>query len=57
MLDECCAFEFDRRGKMIDCAPSAQAGCREDAQSTVQVSILGNDPALTSSLCKRQTQK
>lgn len=29
MLNECCRFEFDRRGKVIDCAPRAKAGCRE----------------------------
>jgi RNA polymerase sigma-70 factor (ECF subfamily) len=31
MLDECCTFEFDRRGKVIDCAPRAKAGCKECA--------------------------
>jgi len=29
MLDDCCAFEFDRRGKVIDCTPRANAGCEE----------------------------
>ena len=29
MLHECCTFEFDRRGKLIDCAPRAKAGCDE----------------------------
>ncbi len=29
MLDECCTFEFDRRGKVIDCSPRPKAGCRE----------------------------
>jgi RNA polymerase sigma-70 factor, ECF subfamily len=29
MLDECCTFEFDRRGKVIGCEPRAQAGCEE----------------------------
>lgn len=29
MLDECCTFEFDRRGKVIDCSPRAKAGCKE----------------------------
>ena len=29
MLDECCTFEFDRRGKVIDCTPRAKAGCDE----------------------------
>jgi len=29
MLDECCTFEFDRRGSLVDCAPRAQSGCRE----------------------------
>ena len=31
MLDECCTFEFDRRGKVIDCEPRANAGCDECA--------------------------
>ena len=31
MLDECCTFEFDRRGKVIDCTPHAKAGCEECA--------------------------
>jgi len=31
MLDECCTFEFDRRGKVIDCTPRAEAGCKECA--------------------------
>ena len=31
MLDECCSFEFDRRGKVIDCAPREKAGCKECA--------------------------
>jgi len=31
MLDECCTFEFDRRGKVIDCTPRAKAGCKECA--------------------------
>lgn len=29
MLDECCTFEFDRRGKVIDCTPRARGGCDE----------------------------
>ncbi len=29
MLDECCTFEFDRRGKVIGCEPRAKAGCEE----------------------------
>jgi len=29
MLHECCTFEFDRRGQMIDCAPRAKGGCQE----------------------------
>lgn len=29
MLDECCTFEFDRRGKVIGCEPRAKAGCKE----------------------------
>ena len=29
MLHECCTFEFDRRGRVIDCAPRAEGGCQE----------------------------
>lgn len=29
MLHDCCTFEFDRRGRVIDCAPRADAGCEE----------------------------
>ena len=29
MLDECCTFEFDRRGRVIDCTPRAKGGCQE----------------------------
>jgi RNA polymerase sigma-70 factor (ECF subfamily) len=29
MLHECCTFEFDRRGKVIDCAPRTTAQCAE----------------------------
>jgi len=29
MLHECCSFEFDRRGRVIDCAPRAEGGCQE----------------------------
>lgn len=29
MLDECCTFEFDRRGRVIDCAPRGDGGCSE----------------------------
>jgi RNA polymerase sigma-70 factor (ECF subfamily) len=31
MLHECCTFQFDRRGKVIDCAPRMKAGCKECA--------------------------
>ena len=31
MLDECCTFEFDRRGKVIGCEPREKAGCKECA--------------------------
>jgi RNA polymerase sigma-70 factor (ECF subfamily) len=31
MLDECCTFEFDRRGKVIGCEPRAKSGCTECA--------------------------
>jgi RNA polymerase sigma-70 factor (ECF subfamily) len=33
MLHECCTFEFDRRGKVIDCQPRAKAGCGECGQN------------------------
>lgn len=29
MLTECCTFEFDRRGKVIDCAPRGKTECAE----------------------------
>jgi RNA polymerase sigma-70 factor (ECF subfamily) len=29
MLHECCTFEFDRRGKVIDCIPREKAECKE----------------------------
>lgn len=29
MLDECCTFEFDRRGHVIGCEPRAQTTCQE----------------------------
>jgi RNA polymerase sigma-70 factor, ECF subfamily len=29
MLHECCTFEFDRRGKVIDCTPRRKAACKE----------------------------
>jgi RNA polymerase sigma-70 factor (ECF subfamily) len=29
MLEECCTFEFDRRGTVIGCEPRAKSGCRE----------------------------
>ena len=29
MLQECCSFEFDRRGKVIGCEPRRNAGCQE----------------------------
>jgi RNA polymerase sigma-70 factor (ECF subfamily) len=29
MLQECCTFEFDRRGKVIECQPRAEGGCQE----------------------------
>ncbi len=31
MLHECCTFEFDRRGKVIDCTPRTKADCQECA--------------------------
>jgi len=30
-LLECCKFEFDRLGRIIDCAPRTRAGCQECA--------------------------
>lgn len=29
MLNECCTFEFDRRGRVIECAPREKGGCQE----------------------------
>jgi RNA polymerase sigma-70 factor (ECF subfamily) len=29
MLHDCCAFEFDRRGKVIDCTPHEKQNCTE----------------------------
>ncbi len=29
MLHECCTFEFDRRRRVIDCAPRSAGGCEE----------------------------
>lgn len=29
MLNECCTFEFDRRGRMLECQPRPQGGCQE----------------------------
>lgn len=29
MLFDCCRFEFDRRGRVIDCAPRAKDSCQE----------------------------
>ncbi len=29
MLTECCAFEFDRRGRVFDCTPHQQSDCAE----------------------------
>ena len=33
LLDECCTFDFDRRGKVIGCEPKEQAGCDECCES------------------------
>jgi RNA polymerase sigma-70 factor, ECF subfamily len=27
MLNQCCTFEFDRRGKVIECEPRSKSGC------------------------------
>lgn len=32
MLLDCCSFEFDRRGKVIECAPRSKESCSECAQ-------------------------
>jgi RNA polymerase sigma-70 factor (ECF subfamily) len=29
MLFDCCRFEFDRRGRMIECQPRAKGSCQE----------------------------
>lgn len=29
MLEDCCSFEFDRRGKVIGCEPRRNGGCNE----------------------------
>lgn len=29
MLHECCSFEFDRRGNVMECQPRARGGCLE----------------------------
>jgi RNA polymerase sigma-70 factor, ECF subfamily len=29
MLHDCCTFEFDRRGRVIDCEPRGNSGCKE----------------------------
>jgi RNA polymerase sigma-70 factor (ECF subfamily) len=29
MLLDCCQFEFDRRGRVVDCKPRSKAGCKE----------------------------
>lgn len=29
MLNECCTFEFDRRGRVIECQPRPSGGCEE----------------------------
>jgi len=29
MLEDCCRFEFDRRGRVIDCLPHTREGCAE----------------------------
>jgi len=27
LLNQCCTFEFDRRGKVIECEPRSKSGC------------------------------
>ena len=34
MLDECCTFEFDRRGGVVDCQPRPKKGCPECGSKT-----------------------
>ncbi|MBN8246809.1 MAG: RNA polymerase sigma factor SigZ [Verrucomicrobia bacterium] len=29
MLEDCCTFEFDRRGAVLDCTPRVRASCEE----------------------------
>lgn len=29
MLEECCRFEFDRRGRVVDCLPHSRSNCAE----------------------------
>lgn len=29
MLTDCCSFEFDRRGQILDCTPNSPTNCRE----------------------------
>ena len=36
MLDECCTFEFDRRGKLIDYSPRSKCDCQECGSSVAQ---------------------
>jgi RNA polymerase sigma-70 factor (ECF subfamily) len=33
MLHECCRFEFDRRGRVIECEPRAEDNCSECSRS------------------------
>jgi RNA polymerase sigma-70 factor (ECF subfamily) len=35
LLDECCTFEFDRRGKVIGCEPREQTNCAECSTPSV----------------------
>jgi uncharacterized protein YuzE len=37
MLDECCTFEFDRRGKVIGCEPREKAGCDECSSQALKL--------------------
>jgi RNA polymerase sigma-70 factor, ECF subfamily len=41
MLEDCCTFEFDRRGQVIDCTPRGRADCRECATAPARSASSG----------------
>ncbi len=51
MLNECCNFEFDRRGKVIGCQPKAHGGCDQCADAT------GDSDVITGHRAGRDTRK